>query len=268
MTPVLQAADISKSYAGIHALRAVSFELLQGEVHALIGENGAGKSTLIKVVTGAVSPDSGSLTIAGQTVSHNTPAVARSLGVAAVYQQPSLFPDLTVAENIALSLESGGLWRKVDWRARETRARDLLARTGGAIRPDRLVATLSMPEQQIVEIAKAIGASARILILDEPTASLTEHEVEALFRVIKTLRARGRRHHLYFAPAGGDRDGRRPRDRPARRPVDRDAPHERGESRRADPADGRARSLGDFPQARGPDRRGGAGGRRSRGAGR
>ncbi len=188
MAPVLKAADISKSYAGVHALRSVSFELLPGEVHALIGENGAGKSTLIKVITGAVTPDSGALTICGHTVHHNTPAVARSLGVAAVYQQPSLFPDLTVAENIALSLESGGLWRRVDWRGRETRARELLARTGGEIRPDRMVSTLSMPEQQIVEIAKAIGAKARVLILDEPTASLTEPEVEALFRVIRSLR--------------------------------------------------------------------------------
>jgi rhamnose transport system ATP-binding protein len=191
MTSVLLAADISKSYAGVHALRAVSFELLPGEIHALIGENGAGKSTLIKVITGAVTPDSGWLTIAGQNVPHNTPAMARSLGVAAVYQQPSLFPDLTVAENIALSLEAGGLWRKIDWRHREARARELLARTGCEIRPDRLVSTLSMPEQQIVEIAKAIGAEARVLILDEPTASLTAPEVEALFRVIRGLRAEG-----------------------------------------------------------------------------
>ncbi len=188
---ILRAVGISKSYAGVHALKAVSFELLPGEVHALIGENGAGKSTLIKVITGAVTPDSGMLTIGGHTVTHNSPAIARSLGVAAVYQQPSLFPDLTVAENIALSLESGGFWRKVDWKARETRARELLARAGCEIRPGRLVATLSMPEQQIVEIAKAIGANAKALILDEPTASLTEPEVEALFRIVGTLRAEG-----------------------------------------------------------------------------
>jgi rhamnose transport system ATP-binding protein len=143
------------------------------------------------VITGAVTPDSGTLTIGGQAVHHNSPAVARSLGVAAVYQQPSLFPDLTVAENIALSLESGGLWRRVNWRSRETRARELLARTGCEIAPDRLVSTLSMPEQQIVEIAKAIGAKARVLILDEPTASLTEPEVEALFRVVQALRGEG-----------------------------------------------------------------------------
>src|SRR5881394_2066738 len=121
MTSVLQAPEISKSYAGVHALRAVSFELLPGEVHALIGENGAGKSTLIKVITGAVTPDSGTLSVGGRMVQHNSPATARSMGIAAVYQQPSLFPDLTVAENIALSLESGGVWRKVDWKARRAR---------------------------------------------------------------------------------------------------------------------------------------------------
>jgi rhamnose transport system ATP-binding protein len=189
--PILQAVDISKSYAGVHALKSVSFELLLGEVHALIGENGAGKSTLIKVITGAVTPDSGTLRVGGHTVQHNSPATARSLGIAAVYQQPSLFPDLTVAENISLSLESAGVWRKVDWKARRTRARELLARAGCEIRPDRFVATLSMPEQQIVEIAKAIGAEAKVLILDEPTSSLTQPEVEALFRIVASLRAGG-----------------------------------------------------------------------------
>src|SRR4051812_36677098 len=191
MTPVLHAVDITKSYAGVHALKSVSFELLPGEVHALIGENGAGKSTLIKVITGAVTPDSGTLAIGGHTVQHNSPATARSMGIAAVYQQPSLFPDLTVAENIALSLEGGGVWRKVDWKARRTRARDLLARTGCEISPDRFVASLSMPEQQIVEIAKAIGAEAKALILDEPTSSLTQPEVEALFRIVAKLRGEG-----------------------------------------------------------------------------
>lgn len=189
--PLLSVDGVRKSYSGVHALRSVSFELRPGEVHALIGENGAGKSTLIKIVTGAVAPDSGALVINGHPVAHNTPALARSLGVAAVYQQPSLFPDLTVSENIALSLESGGLWRRVDWRTRESRARDLLARAASEIDPRRLVATLSMPEQQIVEIAKAIGADARILILDEPTASLTEPEVESLFGLIRALRAQG-----------------------------------------------------------------------------
>ncbi len=189
--PLLQAAAITKSYAGVQALKGVSFELREGEVHALVGENGAGKSTLIKIMTGAVIPDSGVLTVSGHVVTHHSPAHARSLGIAAVYQQPALFAHLTVAENIALSLESAGLWRKVNWKARATQARELLDRAGSHIRPERLVATLSMPEQQIVEIAKAIGANAKILILDEPTASLESHEVDSLFQVIASLRARG-----------------------------------------------------------------------------
>jgi rhamnose transport system ATP-binding protein len=188
---LLEASGIHKSFAGVQALRDVSFELRAGEVHALIGENGAGKSTLIKIVTGAVTADTGVLRVAGQPVEHNTPALARSLGIAAIYQQPSLFPDLTVAENIALALESGGIWRRVDWKARAGRARELLARAGSGIDPERLVGTLSMPEQQIVEIAKAIGANARIVIMDEPTASLTDREVDSLFQVIGQLRAQG-----------------------------------------------------------------------------
>ncbi|HEY2014845.1 MAG TPA: sugar ABC transporter ATP-binding protein, partial [Bryobacteraceae bacterium] len=189
--PLFSAAAINKSFAGVQALKGVSFELLEGEVHALIGENGAGKSTLIKIMTGALAPDSGTLTLSGQLLTHHSPAHARALGIAVVYQQPALFSHLTVAENIALSLESSGMWRKVDWKARNTRANRLLERAGADIRADRLVATLSMPEQQIVEIAKAIGADAKVLILDEPTASLTSREVESLFRVIKTLRGNG-----------------------------------------------------------------------------
>jgi rhamnose transport system ATP-binding protein len=175
----------------VQALKNVSLELRSGEVHALLGENGAGKSTLIKVITGAVKPDSGTLTVDGQVVAHNSPAVAHSLGIAAVYQQPALFPDLTVAENIGLALEGASVWRKVNWQARRKLASELLEGAGAEISPDRVVRTLSMPEQQMVEIAKAIGARARILILDEPTASLTEREVERLFRVVRNLRANG-----------------------------------------------------------------------------
>jgi ABC-type sugar transport system ATPase subunit len=188
---LLDATAITKSFAGVQALRGVSFSLGSGEVHALLGENGAGKSTLIKVITGAEKPDSGTLTVDGHLVAHNSPAAARALGIAAVYQQPALFPELTVEENIALALESASLWRRIDWRARRRQARELLERAGADIEPQRTVGTLSMPEQQLVEIAKAIGARARILILDEPTASLTDREVERLFRVIGTLRAEG-----------------------------------------------------------------------------
>ncbi len=175
----------------MRALKGVSFELLSGEVHALIGENGAGKSTLIKIMTGAVTADFGTLSVNGQTVVHNNPSVARALGIAAIYQQPSLFAHLTVAENIALALEPAGACRRIKWKVRRQRARSLIEKAGASIDPERMVSTLSMPEQQIVEIAKAIGANARILIMDEPTASLTEREVESLFKVIAELKAQG-----------------------------------------------------------------------------
>ena len=188
---ILEAESISKAFAGVQALKEVSFDLLQGEVHALIGENGAGKSTLIKVMTGAVQADSGTLVVGGRPVPRNDPAIARSLGIAAIYQQPSLFPHLTVSENIALALETGSSWRKVNWKERYRRAKELLGRIGASIDPGRVVSTLSMPEQQLVEIAKAIGAEAKILIMDEPTSSLTDREVESLFTVIDLLRGHG-----------------------------------------------------------------------------
>lgn len=188
---VLQAISVSKAFAGVKALRSVSFELRPGEVHALIGENGAGKSTLIKIITGAVKPDSGTIKVRGVHVAHIDPRISKSLGIAAIYQHPSLFPDLTVAENIALALETGGAWRTLDWKGRSRQASELLKRAGASIDPERLVATLSMPEQQLVEIAKAIGAKARIVIMDEPTASLTEREVDRLFHVIARLRSEG-----------------------------------------------------------------------------
>jgi rhamnose transport system ATP-binding protein len=188
---LLRASDVSKAYAGARALAGVTFDLRVGEVHALVGENGAGKSTLIKIITGAVARDSGSIEVLGQPVTRIDPHAARALGIAAIYQHPALFPHLTVAENIALSLERGGIWRRVDWRARRQIAADLLERIGASIDPDRTVDTLSMPEQQIVEIAKATGAEARIVIMDEPTASLTDREVERLFKVIARLREQG-----------------------------------------------------------------------------
>jgi rhamnose transport system ATP-binding protein len=189
---LLEASGIQKSYSGVRALKGVSFNLDAGEVHALVGENGAGKSTLIKIITGVVTPDSGTLAVAGQSIAHHTPSAARAAGIAAVYQQPALFPDLTVAENIAFALESGGLWRIVNWKERTRRAAELLERCGAdSISPGRMAGTLSMPEQQIVEISKAIGSGARVLIFDEPTASLTDREVERLFRVIRELRTQG-----------------------------------------------------------------------------
>ena len=182
---------MSKSFEGVHALRDVSLQIFAGEIHALVGENGAGKSTITKIMTGAVRPDSGRIEICGKEVEHNDPATSRSLGVAAIYQQPSLFPDLTVAENIALSLEMGNARWKVDWNARHRRADALMKSLGASIDPRRLARTLSMADQQVVEIAKAIGADARILLMDEPTASLTEIEADRVFQLVRRLKADG-----------------------------------------------------------------------------
>ncbi len=189
--PLLEVVSIRKTFAAVQALAGVSFDLRAGEVHALVGENGAGKSTLIRIMTGAETPDSGTLLVGGQSLASLDPAGARAMGIAAIYQQPSLFPDLTVAENIALAIETGGMWRRVNRRARVDRARELLARAGASIDPVRRAATLTLPEQQLVEIARAIGADARIVIMDEPTASLGDHEVRHLFSVIRSLRDAG-----------------------------------------------------------------------------
>lgn len=191
MAALLQLNSVTKSFGAVRALKGVSFDLQAGEVHALLGENGAGKSTLIKVITGAHQPDGGTMAINGQTVAHLTPAAAHQLGIACIYQQPALFPDLTVAENIGLRLESNSAWHKVDWRTRQMRAAELLQRIGADIAPDAEVRSLSMPEQQLVEIACALGAGARIVIMDEPTASLTQKEQHLLFAVVKDLRTSG-----------------------------------------------------------------------------
>jgi rhamnose transport system ATP-binding protein len=188
---LLRATDICKSFDGVHALRGASFELRSGEVHALVGENGAGKSTLIRIITGAVVADSGEIELGGKLITHNSPRLARSLGIAAIYQQPALFPELNVAENLALGLEQASLWSRIDWGARRRRATELLAQIGGSIDPDALACDLSMPQQQMLEIARAIGADARVLIMDEPTASLSDEDAQSLFKVVRRLRSRG-----------------------------------------------------------------------------
>lgn len=189
--PILKAVDIRKSFGGVHALRGVSLALAPGEVHALVGENGAGKSTLLKILTGALKQDSGEVYLRGERVEHNSPAKARESGIAVVYQQPALFPQLTVAENIALANDGVHWSRRIRWGAQRRRAEALLARAGARVHPDRLAGSLSMPEQQLVEIAKAIERQPAVLILDEPTASLGEVDTEQLFRIIDELRAAG-----------------------------------------------------------------------------
>ena len=189
--PLLEIRSLAKSFGGARALRGVDFDLRVGEVHALLGENGAGKSTLIKIVTGAHRPDGGTIRVSGREVTDLDPAAARRLGIACIYQQPALFPDLTVAENIGLRLESGHPLRRVGWTARRERAAALLRRIGAEISPDAEVRRLSMPEQQLVEIACAVGTGARIVIMDEPTASLTQKEQLLLHAVVRDLRREG-----------------------------------------------------------------------------
>jgi rhamnose transport system ATP-binding protein len=188
---LLEARGIRKSYGGVAALRQASLSLHAGEVHAIVGENGAGKSTLIKILTGAVIADEGEIFVDGAPVVDHSPHKARALGIVAIYQQPALFPDLTVAENIALASETGGAWRVLDWKARRTAAREVLEQIGARIDPESPVSRLSMAEQQLVEIARALRAKARVLILDEPTASLTQQEALRLFETIRDLRGRG-----------------------------------------------------------------------------
>jgi rhamnose transport system ATP-binding protein len=188
---LLQVEGLSKAYAGVQALRDVSLDLRAGEVHAIVGENGAGKSTLIRILTGAVQPDAGTLTIDGAPLAGHGPLAARDRGIAVVYQQPTLFPHLTVTENLALGLERGSRWRRVDWAGRRRIAQSLLARAGAQIDPDQSASELSMAEQQLVEIARALGSSARIVIMDEPTAALPAHDVARLLASVREMRARG-----------------------------------------------------------------------------
>ena len=190
-TAVLTAAGLSKAYAGIRALRGVSFDVVAGEVHAIVGENGAGKSTLIKILAGAIAPDEGLLDVGGERVTRHDPLAARRRGIAVIYQQPTLFPHLSVAENLSLALDAGSPFARIDWAKRRSDARRLLEAAGASIDPDASADTLSIAEQQMVEIARALSHDARIVIMDEPTASLTVREVDRLLETVRTLRAHG-----------------------------------------------------------------------------
>ena len=206
----LRALNLTKAYAGVQALAGASLELRAGEVHALVGENGAGKSTFIRILTGAVAADGGEIEVAGRVIDDHSPRAARARGIAAIYQQPALFSGLSVAENIALGWERPGLAGRIDWTLRRRRAAELLARVGARIDPEVEAGDLSMPEQQLVEIARALGANAKVLILDEPTASLPDDDVQNLFAVIRQLRAQGVAmiyisHRLEELPAVADR---------------------------------------------------------------
>lgn len=188
---MLTVTHLTKSYSGVRALTDASIDVRAGEIHALVGENGAGKSTLVRILTGATPPDAGEVQVSGQRVTTFTPAEARRLGVVAIHQHPALFPDLSVAENLALGVERGGLLSRVDWSRRRANAREALARVGADVDVDREARSLSLPEQQLVEMARALSVKAGLLILDEPTASLTPREVDRLFTLLHELRSAG-----------------------------------------------------------------------------
>lgn len=188
--PVMQVQHVSKSFGGVHALQDVHLEIFEAEVHAILGENGAGKSTLIKILTGVHQPDAGQILLAGQPVRFANTREAQARGVAAIYQEPSLFPDLDVAENIMVGRQPGSRWG-IDWKRMYAEAGDLLRRLGLNIDPRTRARDLSVAQQQIVEIARALSINAKILIMDEPTSSLTLREVEDLFGIVRQLRQAG-----------------------------------------------------------------------------
>jgi rhamnose transport system ATP-binding protein len=188
---VLSLIGVSKAFAGVQALRDVSVDLFAGETHALVGENGAGKSTLIKILAGVHQPDSGGLVIGGETVFLSGPADASKRGVAVIYQEPTLFPDLSVAENVFIGRQPLKSGRRIDHRSMNAEVAQAFARLGVKLDPERIARGLSIAEQQLVEIAKALTRDARVLIMDEPTAALSAVEVRRLFRVVEALRAEG-----------------------------------------------------------------------------
>jgi len=189
---ILELTHITKTFPGVKALDDVHFDLKHGEIHALIGENGAGKSTLIKVITGVYQPDSGQILLDGAPVEIHSTADSQRLGIAAIYQHVTCYPDLSVTENIFIGHEKiQPLTRKIDWRDLHERAGQLLAQLDADFDPRALMGNLSVAQQQIVEIAKALSASARIMIMDEPTAALTARESEDLYRTTESLRDKG-----------------------------------------------------------------------------
>jgi rhamnose transport system ATP-binding protein len=189
--PIIELSEIAKQFGGVQALRGVDFSLLPGEVHALVGENGAGKSTLVKILAGIYRPDAGVLKIEGEAIELRSPTQAQALGIAVVQQEPMLFPDLDVAENVFMGRHPRDRFGRVDWKRIHREVDQLFASLDVSLSSHMPVQGLSVAEQQLVEIAKALSLQARVLVLDEPTAALSSHEVEELFAIVRQLRERG-----------------------------------------------------------------------------
>jgi rhamnose transport system ATP-binding protein len=189
--PVLELQDIHKSFGAVKALQGASLSLHPGQVTALVGENGAGKSTLVKTLAGLHQQDRGQVLLNGEQVAFRDPLHAREAGIAVIYQEPTMFPDLTVAENIFMGRQPLRSLRRIDRKAMRQQTLELFRQLGVKIDPDRAAQGLSIADQQVVEIAKAISLDARVLIMDEPTAALSGVEVDRLFAVTRTLQAQG-----------------------------------------------------------------------------
>jgi rhamnose transport system ATP-binding protein len=189
--PVISLEHAQKSFGAVHALEDGHIDLFGGQVHGLVGENGAGKSTLVKILAGVYRPDSGQLLIDGEEAIFDNAKQSQEAGIAIIFQEPTLFPDLSVAENIFVGVQPLKRFRRIDGRRMRREAATLFEQLGVGLDPDRLARGLSIADQQLVEIAKALTTNARVIVMDEPTAALAMNEVEQLFRIVETLRARG-----------------------------------------------------------------------------
>src|SRR5919197_6530307 len=190
-TPILSLEHAEKSFGDVRALVDGDIELFGGEVHGLVGENGAGKSTLVKILAGVHRPDAGRLLIDGEEAIFDTAKQSQGAGIAIIFQEPTLFPDLSVAENIFVGAQPLKRFRRIDGRRMRQQADAVFKQLGVRLDPDRLARGLSIADQQLVEIVKALTTNARVIVMDEPTAALTQTEVDRLFRIVETLRARG-----------------------------------------------------------------------------
>ncbi|NLG57253.1 MAG: sugar ABC transporter ATP-binding protein, partial [Clostridiales bacterium] len=188
---LLRAVDIQKSFAGVHALKGVSLDIAPGEIHCLAGENGSGKSTLIKIISGVYQADGGHIEFDGKTLSKITPIDAILLGIQVIYQDFSVFPNLTVMENLALNSELSDKRKIVNWQRMRQIAEEAVAKINFKVDLDALVGTLTVAQKQMVAICRALMFNARLIIMDEPTTALTRKEVQALFGVILQLKAQG-----------------------------------------------------------------------------
>ncbi|MGW9271133.1 ATP-binding cassette domain-containing protein [Microbacterium sp. NPDC055599] len=190
--PVLELAGVQKAFGSVIALRSGTITVDPGSIHALVGENGAGKSTLVKIVAGLYQRDAGTFRLNGADVDFTSTAQSKAAGVAVIYQEPTLFPDLSVTENIFMGRQPLGRFGRIDRKAMRHEVERLFTRLGVTIDPDRPAEGLSIADQQVIEIAKAVSLDAALLIMDEPTAALSGVEVERLFAIARSLRDEGR----------------------------------------------------------------------------